>query len=115
MKKLISLSLCIPLTGCLSATQTAAVQTAIAPYETAVRNACSDFEAAANSPLGSLAELIPGVATAITLGKSGCDTEAAIQTLIASPTSEAWVNTLTVAVKTKGAVILPAPTAKVGS
>lgn len=91
------------LTGCTG------FQSVVSKYETDVRNACLVFEAAANSPLGDLASSIPVVGSAISLGKSGCDTESAIQTLIGSPTSVAWIGTLVTTIQSKGTVVPPAP------
>jgi hypothetical protein len=108
MKKFIGLISCISLLGC-STGQIASVEKTIAPYETAVRNACNTFNSIVDSPIGSLATDIPVVSTAIALGKSGCGTEAAIQSLLTSPVSVAWVNTLSTTIKSSGKIVPPAP------
>lgn len=77
----------------------------ISSYETDVRNVCSIADGVVGDAIGT----IPAVGSAVNLIKSSCDTEEAIQTLVSSPTSVAWVNTLITTVKSKGTVIPPAP------
>lgn len=108
-RKILGIGVCLTLSGCLTPAQVTSVETKISSYEVAVRNAYSTFETYAASPLGSLASVIPAVDRAVKLGKSGCDTEEAIASLVLSPTSFAWVNTLTTTIKSKGTIIPPAP------
>lgn len=96
------------LTSCSSlptAPQVSAGAATANSYETAVRNACAIAKTAA----AGAALLIPSVATAAVLVKSGCDSESAIAALVLSPESVAWVNTLIATLKSNGKVVPPAP------
>lgn len=96
------------LTSCLGLPTPSQVSTGAATansYETAVRTACAIAETAASST----ALLIPSVAGAAVLTHSACDTESAIASLILSPESVAWVNTLIATLKSNGKVVPPAP------
>jgi hypothetical protein len=78
----------------------------VASYQAAVQNACAIAEGEAS---GSVAMAIPDVARAVMLAHSACDREEAIASLILSPTSVAWLNTLITTIKSGGKVVPPAP------
>lgn len=81
----------------------------VAAYELQVRSACSQAVADTESPLGLLAQTVPPVAVAVGLVEASCKTEAALATLIISPTAVAWVNTLITTIRSGGKVVPPAP------
>jgi hypothetical protein len=95
------LLLCGVLVACTTA-QIAKVE----GYQAAVQNACAIAEGEAS---GSAALAIPDVARAVMLAHSACDREEAIASLILSPTSVAWLNTLITTIKSGGKVVPPAP------
>lgn len=94
------------LAGCTSA-QVASTVATVSKYQADVAAACSIAEGIATGPLAA----IPVVSSAAALIHSGCDTEEAIASLALSPTSVAWLGTLVTTIKSKGAVVLPAPVA----
>lgn len=74
-------------------------------YADQVTNACT-----VASTLASAASVaVPAVATAAVLVNASCGTIEAVNKLILSPTSVAWLNTLITTIKSKGAVVPPAP------
>jgi len=78
----------------------------VSGYQAAVQNACAIAEGEAS---GSAALAIPDVARAVMLAHAACDREEAIASLILSPTSVAWLNTLIETIKSGGKVVPPAP------
>lgn len=82
----------------------------VSQYQQAVQNACTIASAAAADPLAAaLVASNSDVASAVNLVKASCGTEEAVATLVLSPTSVAWVNTLTTTLKSGGKVVPPAP------
>lgn len=78
-------------------------------YSQSVSNTCAIATDLINSPLGSIIGAAPAVSSAVNLIKAACTTQQAINALVQSPTSVAWLNTLIVTVKSKGTIIPPAP------
>lgn len=99
------------LTGCTSAQISGAVATAD-KYQADVQKACAIASASAADPAAILLQAsVPSVAQAVNLVKASCSTEEAVASLVLSPTSVAWLGTLTTTIQTKGAVVPPAPVA----
>jgi len=99
------LASCVALAGC-----TAAQIAQVSKYQSDVAAACSIASIAAADPLAvALQASVPAVAQAANLVKASCGTEQAIASLVLSPTSVAWINTLITTLKSGGKVVPPAP------
>lgn len=109
-KRVIITASCLALVGCTSAQIASGVATAD-KYQADVQAACSVANTAASNPAAALLSGIPQVASAINLVKASCSTESAISSLVLSPTSVAWLETLITTINSKGAVVPPAPIA----
>lgn len=99
---LIGVSL-LALSGCTTAQVAQATK-----YQQAVQNACSIATTAVGA---TVAILDPNVQAAAILVGSACNTEEAVASLVLSPTSVAWLNTLITTLKSNGKVVPPAPIA----
>lgn len=95
----------LALTSCTSA-QIASTETTVSKYQADVAAACS----IATTAVGTTAAILdPNVQTAALLVGSACGTEEAVASLVLSPTSVAWLNTLITTLKSNGKVVPPAP------
>lgn len=110
-KFLITSVSCLALVACTSA-QIAATSATASKYQADVQAACNIAVAALNNPLATAAkDFVPAVAQAANLVTSSCTTEEQIATLVNSPTSVAWLGTLSTTIKTGGKTVPPAPVA----
>jgi precorrin-6B methylase 2 len=113
MKKLAALIIvpAFALSGC--ATQVAAVEKALTPYEQAIQNACAAVLPIAQGLAGDMvATLVPAVATVRAGVIGGCGTIDGIISMANSLSTVQWLTTAKTVLETKGAV-LPAPVAPV--
>ena len=110
-KRHLALALIAILPACTSA-QVANDLAQASKYPAAVMNGCAIANASANDPAAILLQAnVPSVAQAVNLIKASCSTEQAIASLVLSPTSVAWLGTLTTTINSGGKVVLPPPVA----
>lgn len=110
MRKITTLlATCTLLSACTTA-QVASTVATVSKYQSDVASACSIASNAAADPLVlALQASVPDVAQAVSLIKASCSSEATIAALVLSPTSVAWLGTLTTTIKSGGKTVLPAP------
>lgn len=79
-------------------------------YQSQVANACAIASASANDPGAVLLQAsVPSVAQAAKLVQASCATEGAVASLVLSPTSVAWLGTLTTTIQSGGKTVLSPP------
>jgi hypothetical protein len=107
----LALLACLALPACTSA-QLASGVAQVSKYQSDVAQACAIASASASDPAAVLLQAsVPEVAQAVNLIKASCSTEQAIASLVLSPTSVAWLGTLTTTIQSRGKVVLPPPVA----